>query len=107
MTSRFEPNWRVCSRMAIVSGAESGRANTRATSMSFHTQRNWKIISDAIAGSPRGSTTRKNTVSSPAPSMRAASSRSRGMPAKKLRSRKIANGSPNATWKRITPSTSP
>ena len=35
--------------------------------------------------------------------MRAASIRSRGMPAKKLRSRKIANGSANALWNRIRP----
>ena len=39
--------------------------------------------------------------------MRAASSSSRGMPAKKLRSRKIANGSPNATWNSTTPRMSP
>ena len=37
--------------------------------------------------------------------MRAASIRSRGIPAKKFRSRKIANGSANAVWKRIRPGT--
>jgi ABC-type glycerol-3-phosphate transport system permease component len=34
-------------------------------------------------------------------SIRAASSSSFGMPMKKLRKRKIANGSPNAVWKRM------
>ena len=34
--------------------------------------------------------------------MRADSRMSFGIPTKKLRSRKIANGSPNAAWKRIT-----
>ena len=37
--------------------------------------------------------------------MRAASIRSLGIPMKKLRSRKIANGSPKAVWKRISPRT--
>ena len=60
------------------------------------------MASDAIAGQPIGSTTRRKTANSPAPSIRAASSRSRGMPMKKLRSRKMANGRPNATWKATT-----
>ena len=63
--------------------------------------------SEAIAGPPSGSTTRVNSRSSPAPSSRAASSSSRGISAKKLRSRKIANGSPKATWKSTTPMMSP
>ena len=37
--------------------------------------------------------------------MRADSRMSFGIPMKKFRSRKIANGSPNAVWKRISPST--
>ena len=37
--------------------------------------------------------------------MRADSRMSFGIPMKKLRSRKIANGMPNATWNRISPST--
>ncbi len=40
---------------------------------------------------------------SDAPSIRADSRRSFGIPMKKFRSRKIANGSPNAVWKRIRP----
>ena len=35
--------------------------------------------------------------------MRAASSSSAGIPTKKFRNRKIANGSPNAAWNRISP----
>ena len=52
--------------------------------------------SEAIAGPPSGSTTRVKSRISPAPSSRAASSSSRGISAKKFRSRKIANGSPKA-----------
>ena len=37
--------------------------------------------------------------------MRADSRMSFGIPMKKFRSRKIANGSPKAVWKRIRPST--
>ena len=44
-------------------------------------------------------------LSSEAPSIRADSMMSFGIPTKKFRSRKIANGSPNATWKRTIPST--
>ena len=51
------------------------------------------------AAGPRGGT----SSSSDAPSIRAASSRSRGMPMKKFRSRKIANGSPNAMWNSTSP----
>ena len=42
---------------------------------------------------------------SDAPSMRADSMMSFGIPTKKLRSRKIANGSPNAAWNSTRPST--
>lgn len=81
--------------------------NTSATSMSFHTHRNWKIPSEAMAGPPSGITTRANSRSSPAPSSRAASSSSRGISAKKFRSRNTANGSPYPTWKRTTPMMEP
>ena len=57
---------------------------------------------EAMAGQPMGSTTRRKMANSVPPSIRAASSRSRGMPTKKLRSRKMANGRPNATWKATT-----
>ena len=45
--------------------------------------------------------TREKMRHSDAPSRRAASSSSFGIPMKKLRSRKIANGSPKAVWNRI------
>ena len=47
----------------------------------------------------------KKILTSEAPSIRAASSRSFGIPMKKFRRRKIANGSPNAVWKRTRPIT--
>ena len=76
-----------------------------ATSRSFHVHRNWKIASDAIAGRPSGRISRRKIRISEAPSMRADSRMSFGIPMKKLRSRKIANGSPKAVWKRIRPRT--
>ena len=76
-----------------------------ATIRSFQVQRNWKIASEAIAGSPSGRISRTKIVSSLAPSIRADSMMSFGIPTKKLRSRKIANGSPNAAWKRTIEST--
>ena len=79
--------------------------NVSATIRSFHVQRNWKIASDAIAGSPSGRIRRTKILSSEAPSMRADSMMSFGIPTKKFRSRKIANGSPNAAWKRMMLST--
>src|SRR6478735_2832881 len=81
------------------------RAITSATSRSFQVQRNWKIASEAIAGRPSGRISFQKMRNSDAPSMRADSRMSLGIPMKKLRSRKIANGSPNAVWKRISPST--
>jgi hypothetical protein len=81
------------------------RAIVRATSRSFQVQRNWKIASDAIAGNPSGRIRRTKILTSDAPSMRADSRMSLGIPMKKLRSRKIANGSPNAVWKRMSPNT--
>ncbi len=59
--------------------------------------------SDAIAGPPSGRTTVVNRRVSLAPSSRAASRSSRGISAKKLRSRKIANGRPKPTWNTTTP----
>ena len=76
---------------------------TSPISRSFQTNSTWKMASAAIAGSPSGSTTRKNSLNSDAPSMRAASIRSLGIPAKKLRSRNTANGSANAVWNMISP----
>ena len=67
----------------------------RPTSRSFHTQRNWKIANDAIAGTDSGSTILRKIRKWLAPSTRAASNRSRGSWAMKLCSRKIASGSAN------------
>ena len=61
------------------------------------------MASEAMAGRLSGSISRKKMRISDAPSMRAASSSSAGMPTKKLRSRKIASGRPNAVWNRIRP----
>ena len=65
------------------------------------------MASDAIAGTPSGSTTLEKIVHSLAPSSRAASSRSAGIPAKKLRRRNMANGRPKATWNSTTPGIRP
>src|SRR4051795_9224166 len=46
--SMLLPNCRTCCCRATVSGCDCESENTSATSMSFHTQRNWKIPRDAI-----------------------------------------------------------
>ena len=51
INSMLLPNWRTLLKIATVMGWVS-RPNVSATSRSFQTQRNWKIASDAIAGSP-------------------------------------------------------
>ena len=99
ISSMLAPNCRSCEKIATVIGCVS-RPNVSATSRSFQAQRNWKIASDAIAGSPSGRIRRRKIRISEAPSMRAASSSSFGIPMKKLRRRKMAKGSPNAVWKR-------
>ena len=55
----------------------------------FHWSTNASTASVASAGFESGSTTRQKTVHSPAPSSRAASSKSRGMVRKNCRSIKI------------------
>ena len=97
MSSMLLPNWRTLLKMATVIGCVS-RPKVRATSRSFQTQRNWKIASDAIAGRPSGSTSRRKMRASEAPSIRADSNTSFGIPRKKFRSRKIAKGSAKAVW---------
>ena len=77
------------------------RPNVSATIRSFQVHRNWKIASEATAGRPSGRISLRKIRSSEAPSIRADSRMSRGIPMKKFRSRKIANGSPNAVWKRM------
>ncbi len=104
ITSRFEPNWRSWPASAGAIGWLSCES-VNPTRKSFQTKSTWKIASAAIAGRPSGSTTLKNSRHSEAPSMRAASIRSRGIPAKKFRNRKIANGKAKAVWKRIRPKT--
>ena len=103
ISSRFAPNWRNSEKIATVITWVS-RPKVSATRKSFQVHRNWKIASEAIAGRPSGRISRRKIVSSEAPSMRADSRMSFGMPTKKFRSRKIANGSPNALWKRISAS---
>ena len=102
ITLRFEANWRSCD---AISGAIGwfDCARTSPTKRSFQTNSTWKIASEAIAGIPSGSTTLKKSRHSEAPSIRAASIRSLGMPMKKLRRRKIPSGSAKAEWKRISP----
>ena len=67
-------------------------------SRSFHTQRNWKMPYAAMAGTDTGTTMVRKRRKSEAPSMRAASIMSGGRVMKKLRSRKIPNGSAKAVW---------
>ena len=102
MMSTFVPNSRICEKIATVIGWVL-RASVSATIRSFHVHRNWKIASDAIAGSPRGRIRRRKMRISDAPSIRADSRMSLGIPTKKLRSRKMANGSPNAVWNSTRP----
>ena len=106
-TSMFAPNWRSWLWIATVSGWDWESVKISATSMSFQVHRNWKIASEAIAGPPSGMITVAKMRSSPAPSIRAASSSSPGIWVKKLRSRKIANGSPNPVWNSTTRNTVP
>jgi hypothetical protein len=104
MMSMFEPNWRRFEKIATVIGCVL-RAIVSATSRSFHVHRNWKIASDAIAGRPSGRIRRRKMRTSDAPSMRADSRMSFGIPMKKFRNRKIANGRPKAVWNSTSPST--
>jgi hypothetical protein len=66
-------------------GAVLGPAKTRAISRSFQTYMNWKIAIAAIAGVVSGKMMLQKMRTSPAPSMRADSSRSYGMPDMKFR----------------------
>ena len=52
ISSMLAPNWRSWEKIATVIGCVS-RPKVRATSRSFHVQRNWKIASEAIAGAER------------------------------------------------------
>ena len=103
ITSMIVPNSRSWPKIQTVIGCVFW-PNVSATIRSFHVQRNWKIASDAIAGRPSGRISFRKMRISDAPSMRADSRMSFGSPTKKLRNRKIANGSPNAAWKRMIPS---
>ena len=96
--SMLAPNSRRLAKIATVIGCTFW-PKVSATIRSFQVQRNWKMASEAIAGSPSGRISRTKILSSEAPSIRADSMMSLGIPTKKLRSRKIANGSPNAAWK--------
>ena len=63
------------------------------------------MASEAMAGRPSGRISLTKILISEAPSIRAASSRSFGIPMKKLRRRKMANGRPKAVWKRMSAKT--
>src|SRR5215212_1700722 len=102
ITSRLLLNCRSCCEITGASGRLSA-ARVSPTSRSFHTKSTWKIASEAMAGRPSGRMILKKIPCSEAPSMRAASIKSLGMPMKKVRSRKIAKGSANAVWNRIRP----
>ena len=91
MMSTLEENWRIWPKIQTVIG---WTLNVSETIRSFHVQRNWKIASEAIAGSPSGRIRRRKIQISLAPSMRADSRMSFGIPMKKLRRRKMANGQP-------------
>ena len=63
ITSMLVPNSRSCPKIHTVIGCVFW-PNVSATMRSFHVQRNWKMASDAIAGSPRGRMSRrKMTIS--------------------------------------------
>src|SRR5262249_31408822 len=100
--SMLVPNSRSCPAIHTVIGVVFC-PKVRATSRSFHVQRNWKIASDAIAGRPSGRISRTKMTISFAPSIRADSRMSFGKPMKKFLNRKIANGNPKATWKSAIP----
>src|SRR5713226_9712762 len=68
----------------------------KATSRSFQTHINWKIPSDASAGTDNGRAMVQNVRQVEAPSTYADSIISLGSVAKKLRSRKTAKGRPKA-----------
>ena len=69
--------------------------NVFATSRSFHTQMNWKIANEAIAGIDSGSTMRRKIRRWLAPSTRAASISDSGSWEMKLCSRNTASGIEN------------
>src|SRR5665811_952879 len=77
-----------------VTGCMSGLLPPKvlATSRSFHTQRNWKIPNEAIAGIDSGSTIDRKMRRCGAPSTRAASMSDDGSWAMKLWIRKMAAG---------------
>src|SRR5439155_476476 len=74
-----------------------------ATRRSFQIHRNWKMISDARAGTESGSTILKKTVRVPAPSISADSNRSAGSARKEFASRYTAKGRPYPVWASQTP----
>ncbi len=66
--------------------------NTSAYRNSFHDSVNAKIADATSPGAARGSSTRRNALIRPAPSMRAASSSSSGSALKKPISSQVAKG---------------
>ena len=80
-------NWRICEKIATVIGCVS-RPKVSTTNRSFHTQRNWKIASDAIAEQAERQDQPEEDRAARTRRRCAASSRSRGIPMKKFRSRR-------------------
>lgn len=72
------PNWRRFEKIATVIGSTCW-PNVSATIRSFHVQRNRKVATEAIAGSPSGRIRRTKIWNSDAPSMRADSRMSFGL----------------------------
>ncbi len=79
MMSMLVPNSRSWPEIHTVIGVVFW-PNVSATIRSFHVQRNWKIASEAIAGSPSGRISRTKITISLAPSIRADSRMSFGRP---------------------------
>ena len=98
--SMFEPNWRRLEKIATVIGCVFGRTSARRAGRSTSRGTGRSRARRSPAARAAGSGARRSVISE-APSIRADSRMSFGIPMKKLRSRKIANGSPNAVWKRI------
>ncbi len=107
---------RRCSRRtaAADSGSRRSAAATpscvkiSATSMSFQVHRNWKIASEAIAGIAERQDHGRGRCATRSPRRVARPPAApTGSAMKKLRSRKIANGRPKATWNSTTPKIDP
>ena len=98
----FEPNWRSCAKIAAAIGWFCCASDERDEEV-VPDEEQLEDRQRRDRGQPEREHDLEEDPHSEAPSIRAASIRSLGIPTKKLRSRKIANGSANAVWKRISP----